>query len=729
MADEDIFTPRRQTAPDSDIFTPSKVKPVEVPKVVEAKPEPTAVENVGSSVRDIPRQLGLTGRYVMEGLGQVGDIVQRPVAAIVNPISHALGGRDDLIQPLGDIATRAADSMGLPQPQGPTERVVGDASRMLVGTAGLNGVGRLASSAPGMVGQVADALAASPGAQAASAIGGGALGGSVREAGGGPWEQLGASMLGGVATPGLASVIESGGRSAATLANSLRVAPQEVELNVRQTLGRAGIDFDQLTAQARNALVQDASKAVYSGQPLDPQALVRLAHYRNTGATPLVGDITQDPNLLTMQRNTAKAQANSNFAGDPNLPAIENQNAKQVLGVLDRYSSSPMDAHATGEGLISTVQGKDAALKAGEDALYAAARGSSGRSLELDRTGFVNQAFDNLASSNRSAFLPEQITKILNDLSKGETTVGGKAYPTPFNVDTIDQLKTMLASASRGTADGNTKAAIRAVRDALEDVQPAGRQTGSQMPATANTVSAIRTGEGLAKDSLEAFDAARLAARSRREWQESAPFIEDALGGAPPDKFVNTHVINAPVENLAKLKDTITRDPRLVDAVRTQLVDYIKQAGRANSDITTFSGAALEKALERIGPRKLALFFDPQEIGELTSAIKVARYSQAQPIGAAVNNSNSGAMIVGRVLDGLSGAGKWAWKAAQGTPVIGPMVAQPLTGVANDISLTVRGKQAQNLAAALARQPQKPRAPGSSLAPLLLPAAAAVGSQ
>jgi hypothetical protein len=69
-------------------------------------------------------------------------------------------------------------------------------------------------------------------------------------------------------------------------------------------------------------------KAVVSGQPLDAAALRRLADYRNIGATPLLGDITQNPNILTQQRNLSKQLANTpNFSG-ANLPNIDNANAQ-----------------------------------------------------------------------------------------------------------------------------------------------------------------------------------------------------------------------------------------------------------------------------------------------------------------------------------------------------------------------------------------------------------------
>jgi hypothetical protein len=50
--------------------------------------------------------------------------------------------------------------------------------------------------------------------------------------------------------------------------------------------------------------------------------------------------------------------------------------------------------------------------------LYEAAKDSQGRTLPLDRGGFINQAFENLARENKMAFLPENVSKFLETLAR-----------------------------------------------------------------------------------------------------------------------------------------------------------------------------------------------------------------------------------------------------------------------------------------------------------------------
>ena len=66
-----------------------------------------------------------------------------------------------------------------------------------------------------------------------------------------------------------------------------------------------------------------------------------------------------------------------------------------------------------------------------------------------------------------------------------------------------------------------------------------------------------------------------------------------------------------------------------------------------------FSPASYNSALNRIGDQKLAAFFSPEEIRQLKAVGRVGTMMTAQPAGSAVNNSNSGALLVARAMDAL----------------------------------------------------------------------------
>lgn len=658
--------------------------------------QPASVQ-AGNNLRAIPRQVGLAARYAVEGVGALPAMAGNVVGGLYNAGADAIQGDGQGFRfPDQNAALSGAlTSAGLPEPQGADERVVGDISRLMAGAGSVAG-GASALAKGAVAGkELLTTLAANPGSQMASAAGAGAAGGSVREAGGGPWEQFAASLLGGIAAPVALSAAQSGGRQ---LANTVRAAlkPNEIDGQVQVVFERAGVDWGKLSAGARQQLVEDAKAAVYSGQNLDDMALRRLADYRSTGATPLTGDITQDPGLLTKQRNLAKTQANMSATGPLDLSRVQNQNAKAVLGVLDDSASSSKDAYATGQSVIERVKSADDALTVEKNAAYEAARDAAGQDFPLTPATFINKAREELDRQLKGKHLPAEISNTLDDIASGKA---------PFDVRIIDILKTDLATASRGSKDGNVRAAIKIVRDALESTEPKLGQFGGSQVVTKQAGDAIAAASKLPKEALTLLDKARKLSASQFKWRESAPFIEDALGGAEPDKFVQKHVINGSVSSLAKLHKLAGGDPILRDAVRTQLVGYIKARGGADTDVTKLSSAGLEKGLEQIGDRKLSMWFTPQEINKLKSAVRVAKYMQSQPIGSAVNNSNSGAMIVGKVLDFIQSKSKLV-------PLGEAMIAGPIT----NIRAGAQARQLQNISGALVIPTPRQPLPAGALA-------------
>jgi hypothetical protein len=115
----------------------------------------------------IARQVGLTARYGMEGLGQVADIVGSPLNMLIN---KATGSQ--LVTPSQSMSNFAT-MLGLPQPQTGLERGVGNVTRALAGVPAMAGVGGLLQQAPNLTTQVVGrGLAAQPVAQMAGATAG-----------------------------------------------------------------------------------------------------------------------------------------------------------------------------------------------------------------------------------------------------------------------------------------------------------------------------------------------------------------------------------------------------------------------------------------------------------------------------------------------------------------------------------------------------------------------------
>lgn len=631
--------------------------------------KPMAVQ-AGEKIGGIPRQIGLTARYGLEGLAQMAQIGTEPIRRLQDMVTPdraptmsqlATGERTPKSTSLGEQATKFANWIGLPSPEGANERVIGDASRLVAGAGGLGAAGKLAQGAGGMVGRAGEFFASNPLQQAASAGGAGLAGGSVREAGGGPWAQAGAALAGGLAGPAALSGAQAVARGASNTARRLgdALAPgvattQNIDHQISLTLQRQGIDWAIVPERVKQPMRQEVARALDTGGDLNPDALRRLLDFRRTGATPTRGMLTQDPVQITQEMNLAKTGANSTDIGLQRLPGLQNQNTSRLLNLLDDAGArGAPDDFATGQHVIDSLNAGAAASRGRIDSLYSAARDTSGRSASLDGYVFTTRANQLLDEGLLGGALPESVAGHMNRIARGEV---------PFTVDYAEQLKTNIGKLQRATNDGQQRMALGVVRRALDDtpLQAAPSVNPGNLPAVPGTVPP--SGAALGQESINAFNRARQANRAFMQRVESTPALAAALDGAQPDRFVKQFIIGqgSTAADVQALRRALANNPQAMEAVKGNIVSHLRDAAtNSTEDVAKFSPHAYAKALNSIGDRKLAAFFSPEEINQLHAVRRVGTLMNAQPSGAAVNNSNSGALVLGRALSALDAvAGK-----------------------------------------------------------------------
>lgn len=674
---------------------------------VATEADPAAVR-AGSALNDIPRQLGLTARYGLEGLANTAQVITEPLRYLTDRATGMTGRT----KPLGALATQAADALGLPSPENANERVIGDATRLVAGAGGLAGSASAAAKLPGMVGTVMGGLAANPAAQLTSAGGAGLAGGASREAGGSALEQGGAALIGGVAgglVPGAAQAVGNVARRALTPT----LSPQQLDVQLSSVLEKAGADYSQIPENVRRSLRAELASSLQAGKELDPEAVRRLADFRTVGAVPTRGMVSQNPVQITREQNLAKMAANSADDQLHGLPLMQNQNNQTLIRNLNDAGASRGDPFAAGQQAIGSIAARDAAEQARVTGLYNTARAMPGGNTPLDRTPVVNGIYDALARENKMAFLPPEVSNMLNTISKGTIRVEGREFQVPFDANALDNLMTTIATAQRGTQDGNVKAALAIARRAIDEaaispIKNNARVVGNPL-VTEQTAAALRGADAEAPAFMKALNEARSAARGRFGWQESSRPVEAALGGAAPDTFVKKFVLGGTLDDA----QAVAREAPTA-AMKDAIVAHLKEKALSGSadEVGKFSQAAYNKALNAIGDRKLSVFFSPEELTQLRAVGRVASYIQAQPVGSAVNNSNSGALILGRGMDAINSvAGKIPFGRAA---IIDPL---------RSINLSVSQRQAQNVVPGLLAPVERP-----PMAPsLLLPGVAAAG--
>lgn len=646
---------------------PEGTTPQQVEAFVFEQTNAPASVQAGNSLRQIPRQIGLTARYGAEGLADIADIGAAPIRAVANPVLRSVGLPG--MASARTAATSIADMVGLPSPEGPDERVVADVTRTMAGAGGLAGGARkIGELITGPVTKaVTTAMGANPGAQIAAGAGAGAAGGSVREAGGGPWEQFGASLAGGLSAAGVASLATKAYQGISNAIGTLlkpRQSASEINIVLNQILEQNGIQMSALPGGVRAELGAAVKDALNTGKQLNPDVVRRIADYGAVGATPTRGTVTLDPVQITQEKNLAKLGANSTDPKLQELARVQNANNARFIENLNELGGGTANADplVAGGKAVGSITAQDAAKSATEKALYAKARDTTGRALDLDREGFIFEAYNKLGESNKGAFLPDGIKTVLEQIRTGKAKLlDGSEIQTPFNVDVIDSLKTMLANASRN-GDGNVRAAVAQVRNALENVQPraVGRPVGgNQVVDPTKLATAQGQANTASAESLAAFDTARGHARDLRNWRESSPGVASALEDSNPDRFVKDFIIansnKSQTAHVEKLMDTLRNDPQAVQAVKENIVAHFKKAaiGNASDEVGNFSQSGFNGALKDFGDAKLKLFFSPEEIGQLKALGRVASYEMVQPKGSAVNNSNTAGAFLG-ILDRIA---------------------------------------------------------------------------
>lgn len=663
-----------------------------------AKPPKPFGQQLNDAIADLPRQAGLAARYGLEGLGTTFDaIVGNPLRTLASPI---FGNK-----PTADVGAALANLVSLPAPRNAQERIVGDAARMLAGGAVPIVAGARLAQAPGVAGAVGSTLAANPGAQLASAAAAGGAGGYTRETGGNAGAQMVASLGAGLAAPLAIGGVQ---RAAQVVRNAgSRGAPsaQQIEITINNALQDSGLTLGQLPQDVARSLRNDVVEAYRVGGNVSPDALRRLADYRVTGLVPTQARLTLDPADVTRQANLAKLGANSRDRAAQQLAQTQRSNNQALIAGLNNLGAATTDDQIAGATrIMDAMSARNDRAKAIIDAAYQGARDTSGRAAALDPSKFTQRANDLLDDALLGGKLPADVRNTMNWIAAGEKPAGmHSTVPMPFTVDIAEQLKTRIGDLQRATTDLAEKKALGLVRSALDDTP-------------------LLPGQEIGKQSVDAFNKARALNRSWMTIVERTPALQAVRDGIEPDAFVQKFIVGngsgASTMSVAQLKNSIKGNPDAMGAVKEQIAAYLKSKAlnAADDELGNFSQSAYNKALKAIGERKLGYFFSPEEVNQLKAIGRVAGYEQFQPVGAAVNNSNT-AGAVGGLLERIGGSSLLSklplGRAAIGEPLENIVLGQQ-AGRALNVPASLLGGPVQQL-------PKPPRSLVLSPAAFLLP--------
>jgi hypothetical protein len=406
---------------------------------------------------------------------------------------------------------------------------------------------------------------------------------------------------------------------------------------VRQALQTATPEFQQLYGN----MPLDKVNTPVVMRHLEGDALpipVRLTEGQATGNVKL---LSEEMNMRGQRPELAYRLNEQNQALVDNVPLIREKAAPDVYATKTIESS---------QALIDSYKALDDARSTEISAAYKALEDANGGQFPVDGVAIAKNAEAALAKKLKSDFLSPQIKTQLDRFKNGE----------PMTFEQFEAMRTNLATEMRRAAkasDGNAETAARTVREIME-----------QLPL-----------KGEAAQLKPLADKARSLANARFNALKKDPAYKAAIDDAiPADKFFDKFVVNGVNKNINTMVDTLGRDSPAHQHMKAGTINWLSDKAGIVDGKGNFSQANYNKALKKLDDvNNFGAIFDPESQLQLKTLGNVAGYTQFQPRGSYVNNSNT---LVGYLANKAAGVAEGAgnvagFKFAGGLP-LGTMVRQ-----------------------------------------------------
>jgi len=537
--------------------------------------------------------------------------------------SDAVGS--DFRIPEISIGKELSNMAGLPNPETPTERVVGEASKFLASVASPAKALQYAMPTSTTGQATKKLLTESIGKQGVAATSSGAAMQGVEEMGGGTGAQLAVGLPAALVAP--KAFEKTVVKPASNLYKKFTAAKQSVNQNqatnnvLEEVLTNNNVKLSDLSEGVVTQIKRDIDEALKVNPNISSEALRRLVDYRVTGATPKQGTITLDPAKITKEKNTAKLGANSDDPNAQRLAQIENENNQILLKNLDEMGANQsLEPQTMGRVLFQQLDDFNSSQNKVISDLYNKVRDTNGLAAKYNDKQFIKGVDESFSGNEKEYldFLPSVFKNKLDRIRTGEIVL---------DVSQAATLKTQLATAMRSEADGNVRQALRMLRNELENAK-------------------LLPNQKLGREALKAEKEARRYTYQYKKLIESTPALKAIQkGNVNTDTFFDKYIVRSTADDLEKTLAVL--DPTFKQVIKQNVIAYLKSkatGGRPN-ELANLSGTVFQKALRDMGSRKLNAIFTKDEIAKLKSIGNVASYEQVIPRGAAVNTSNTTAAL------------------------------------------------------------------------------------
>lgn len=388
------------------------------------------------------------------------------------------------------------------------------------------------------------------------------------------------------------------------------------------SVGAAAVPTETTIKAALANASPDLQKAVSNIQPNKVNVPVLQRHIEADSLPEPVrltnGQATGDVSQLSIEQNRRGA--------DPELAARFNEQNGQLVKNLDaiRETAAP-DAYGTktienSDSLIDTYKKLDDSRNKVINEKYQALRDANGGDFPIDAPILL----DNVKASLKKELLT-------NDAPVSQMAeLNRMASEKSMTFEDYLSLRRNLGQVARTSADGNVRTAAGLMIQELENLPL--QEAAKQLKPLA--------------------DKARSAAKARFDMLKKDPAYDAAVNNSvPPDTFIQKFVVNGTRDNVQTMIDQLGRDSVAHQHMSAGTLNWLRE--KAVDSSGNFSQAAFNKALNQLDKsQKLNLVFNPDSSSTLKTLGNVAQYTQAQPKGSFVNNSNT---LVGAMAERAAG--------------------------------------------------------------------------
>lgn len=425
-------------------------------------------------------------------------------------------------------------------------------------------------------------------------------------------KQIGAgAATGAILTPAVGAVAERavrwlrGAPPAVTGQQAQKMADDAIAVALKET----GQTIDDVPAVQLERLRDEVTAALAGGKKLDAAAALRKADFESLGLEGTLGQITRDPTQYAKEKNLQSIAG----VGDELTRRFSSQNAR-LAERINAPAAKAKDAYAAGTQLRDSLARTDETLGRHVSGLYREARAAAPGAGEVPLQGLAQDAAD-----------------ILRRYEGVEGTQGLRNILDDYGI----------------VGDGMRQTRVFGFEDAEGLIKQINKLGGSkaQQSFASEMRDAVKRAITEASGGAGPFDSARRAAAERFRLQDAVPALKAAADGSvAPDDFVTRFVVRGKTDEVKRLGDVLKQtDAESWNEARSQLAEVLRRAafGENPAGDAAFSPTRYMSEIRRIGPQKLAAFFNPKELQDIFTLGRVGAYMRSFPADSPVNTSRT----------------------------------------------------------------------------------------